>query len=475
MNCHCAGTLRRPAPPGLITKVLRTAFICLVLCVGIYGAFRSRFAALLLYFWFAFFRPQEWVYFDLAALHLSFGIALLLIIPSLASGIWPNLTHPLAVGMMLFLGATLLSQIQAVNAAIGWQWIEYMVTLIGVALLSISLIRTRRQLLLAVAVIAGSLGFHAAKAGVASILAGGLQFGDGLAGPWIDNNGYALAGAMIIFPLIAVGQNVKRVYLRYLCFLTAALTVSTIIGTFSREGFLALVTAAAVFILLQRRRLMMSTVFAAIIAVGLTVVPIPDGYRDRLQTIRTYREIGEASALSRLHFWEVGLHMALDQPFGVGLRNFELAYDRYDFLDGAFGTQRSVHSSHVQVLAELGFPGLFVWLSLLGYSAWIGLRVRARALRGSPTGEEQRFDFTIANGLLASLAAFVVGGSFIALALNDLTWVTFALFASLERLSTIGVPSAAFAAPVLGSNLAVTRTARSWPPAALPGGPSPAS
>ena len=293
-----------------------------------YGAVRSRFAALLFYLWFAFFRPQEWVYFDLAVFHVSLVIGLLLVIPSLFTGIWPNATHPLGVGMILFLAMALLSQIDPVDANVGWRWIEYMAILICVALFSISLIRTRRQLLLVVATIAGSLGFHAGKAGLASVLAGGLRYGDGLAGPWIDNNGYALAGAMIIYPLIAVGQNVRRYYYRHLCYLGAGLTVCTIISTYSREGFLALVTATAVFILLQRRRMMMMTVFGAAFLVGITVFPIPEAYRDRIQTIHTYRKVGDESALSRLHFWQVGLRMALDRPFGVGLRNFDVAYSK---------------------------------------------------------------------------------------------------------------------------------------------------
>ena len=33
------------------------------------------------------------------------------------------------------------------------------------------------------------------------------------------------------------------------------------------------------------------------------------------------------------------------------------------------------------------------------------------------------------------MVAFIVGGSFIALALNDLTWVTFAILAALDLLS----------------------------------------
>ena len=46
-----------------------------------------------------------------------------------------------------------------------------------------------------------------------------------------------------------------------------------------------------------------------------------------------------------------------------------------------------------------------------------------------------RFYSTFANGLMASIVAFLVGGAFLAQALNDLNWMTFALVAILDRLS----------------------------------------
>ena len=50
-----------------------------------------------------------------------------------------------------------------------------------------------------------------------------------------------------------------------------------------------------------------------VLAAALPFVPIPKGYFDRVQTIRTYEEVQDDSALSRLHFWQVAVQMALDQ------------------------------------------------------------------------------------------------------------------------------------------------------------------
>jgi O-antigen ligase len=151
--------------------------------------------------------------------------------------------------------------------------------------------------------------------------------------------------------------------------------------------------------------------------------------------MRSYEETNERSALGRLHFWQVALDMVADHPMGVGLFNFEAAYDQYDFTNGRYGRNRSVHSSHFQVLAETGYLGMFAWTSLLVYSFASLLRIRRRASYPDLAPDDANLFLCAANGLIASLAAFVVGGSFVAMALNDLTWLLFAMVASLDLIS----------------------------------------
>ena len=139
--------------------------------------------------------------------------------------------------------------------------------------------------------------------------------------------------------------------------------------------------------------------------------------------------------MSRPHFWKVGIQMGLTHPLGVGLRQYEQAYDKFDTTYGRYGSKRAVHSSHVQVFAELGALGAAVWAFLFGYAVIACLRVRARAGDARFTPQQQRFYFTAANGLLTSMVGFITGGAFLALALNDLTWLTFAMVAALELMS----------------------------------------
>jgi putative inorganic carbon (HCO3(-)) transporter len=164
-------------------------------------------------------------------------------------------------------------------------------------------------------------------------------------------------------------------------------------------------------------------------------VPIPESYVARLRTIKTYEEVGEDSALSRPHFWKVGLRMVADNPLGVGLKQYEFAYDRYDFSRGRFGHKRAVHNSHVQVLAELGYMGEAAWAGLFVYGVITCIRVRARSKSDRLDPRTAQFLFTVANGLLTSMTGFLVGGTFLSLALNDLTWLTFGMVAAVDRMS----------------------------------------
>ena len=409
---------------------------------GFYAALRSRYAALLMYLWFALFRPQEWIWIDITSLRLSLVLGLVLLGPSLLAGQFPNITHPISVGMILFFCSEVLSQLTAVRVDVGWQWVDFTLRLFIACMLLVTLTTNVQKLLGVIAVIGGSLGFHAAKAGLAYALGGGTRFADGLAGAFVDNNGYALGTVMIMPLLMVTAQNIGLVYngpllvwLRRGWYCAVPLCMFAVVGTYSRGGFLSLATATLAYVLLQRRRMPALVGLCSVVVLVTVFVPIPRTYLDRLQTIRTYEEIGEDSALSRQHFWAVGMQMGLVNPLGVGIRQYESAYDAYDWSYGRYGERRSVHSSHVQVFAELGALGAFVWVGLFGLATLLCLRVRARSEDPSLPEAHRRFFFTAANGLIVSMVGFAIGGSFIALALNDLTWLTFAMVAALDRIS----------------------------------------
>ena len=433
--------------------MLRSLFVLAILVPGFVAALRDRFWALLLYLWFALFRPQEWLWIDVSSLRLSVLLGVVLLLPALATGIWPNLTHPISVGTIAFFLTGVVAQFGAADPATGWYWLDFMARLTLICLLTITLITSRQRFALVLAVIAGSLGFHAAKAGLASLLGGGVRYADGLAGAFPDNNGYAMATAMVMPLLLATAQNIEPkgiwTWVRRGMYVSVPFCALTVVSTFSRGGFLAMAMATLAYVLLQRRRMAALSVMFVLALLAVAFVPVPEGYLDRIETIQTYEEVEDDSALSRLHFWRVAIQMAESRPFGVGMRNYEAAYDDYDFTHGDYGSRRSVHNSHFQVLAEHGFPGAVIWTGMFVVSFVMCLRVRRHSKRPDLTPDESRFFFTYANALMVSMVAFGIGGSFVASALNDITWLTFALVASLDRLERQAVHAPAVApAPI---------------------------
>jgi probable O-glycosylation ligase (exosortase A-associated) len=407
---------------------------------GLATAVSSRFGALLVYLWFALFRPQEWMWIDISSLRLSLVLGLLLVGPSLFSGILPNLTHPLSLGSLAFLLLGVLAQVNAVRPDIGWQWLDFLGRLVLVSLFLVTMVNSKRRFVLTVAVISGSLGYFTSKAGLASFLSGGIQFGEGLAGAFGDNNGYGLGTAMIIPFLLAAGQNLSReggkeAWVRKGFLAAVPLSALTVVATNSRGAFLALAVGTLTWILLQKRKVAALVGLTLLLLIAVPFIPTQAGYGDRLGSITTYDETGDGSALGRIHFWNVATDIARAHPLGIGLQNFQFVYDDFDFSGGAYGAGRAVHSSHFQVLAETGFAGAVVWIALFAYASFVCLRTRRRALTSGCSPDDERFLFTMSNALLASMSSFLVGGAFLALALNDLTWLTFGLISALDRLS----------------------------------------
>jgi probable O-glycosylation ligase (exosortase A-associated) len=429
--------------------MLRTLLVLSIVIPGIFMALGSRYWGLLLYFWNAFFRPQDFMWMRTAEFRLSFLMGVIFVVPALLTGLWPNLSHPLSIGMLLFLISGLLAQTNALDQVTGWRWVDAQSRLTIVLLLAVNLVRTPRQVMGLIAVAACSIGFYGAKAGLASFMGGGVQFFDGLEGAFTDNNSYALAIDMTIPLLVAVAQNaeltfgaiVPASYIRWIrlgLYISVPLCLYTVISTFSRGGFLGLAAVAVAYVMFHPRRLRMMLALAFVGSLAF-VVPLPKGYVERLSTLQELQEDadnpGEDVTEGRFYFWGMATEMALEHPLGVGMRNFTAQYLAFDEMRGAYGRRRDVHSSHFQILAEQGFLGAAVWILQFAYAFLLGRTIRNRSRTPGLSKESKIFLESTSTALMVSMAGFLVGGSTVSAALNELTWLTFALLASLDYVS----------------------------------------
>ena len=135
--------------------------------------------------------------------------------------------------------------------------------------------------------------------------------------------------------------------------------------------------------------------------------------------------------------WARGVGYMLHHPvFGVGAGNFPVAEGTISPLVKSARPNQGVkwsvsHNSFIQVGAELGLPGLVIFLGILG-TAFAELRTLGRIGARRP-GARPPPEAQLAQALTGSLIAFVVGGFFLSLAYRDLLFVLLALVAGLWK------------------------------------------
>jgi putative inorganic carbon (HCO3(-)) transporter len=122
---------------------------------------------------------------------------------------------------------------------------------------------------------------------------------------------------------------------------------------------------------------------------------------------------GEESAQDRLNAWYQGIQMLRSSPiFGVGIGNFT----NYSTL--------TAHNSIVLPMAELGIPGLVMWLGIIWYAFrmlwWIGITshpdnnlVEPFDSDAQSNDAEMTAEILAGRGLLLTFAGFCVGAFFL--------------------------------------------------------------
>src|SRR4029434_10373179 len=93
--------------------------------------------------------------------------------------------------------------------------------------------------------------------------------------------------------LLAMAQNAELIFtgllprgliriMKYGLYVAVPLCAYTVVSTFARGGFIALIVASCVCILLQRRRFALLLAVGVIAAIVVPFVPLPEGYTQRI-------------------------------------------------------------------------------------------------------------------------------------------------------------------------------------------------
>lgn len=306
-------------------------------------------------------------------------------------------------------------------AWIDWDRISKIMLMIFVTILTV---RTASDVKLLALTVALALGFWGVKSGIFVILSGG---GRGLLGPSssfiADNNTLALA-LVTITPLIAyLITQVDSKWLKRGVMAMAGLTALAAIGSYSRGALLGAVAMGFFLWLKSNQKLKIGLAFALLVPVVL--FNMPEEWMGRMQTIETYEE--DASATGRINSWMFAIRIASEFPLGGGPN----VYSPYMFRIYAPDPDRfyDAHSIYFQVLGELGYVGLAIFLALFAATWRTGTRV-IRHCQGQP---DLAWASMLARMCQVSLIGYLTAGAFLTLAYYDLIYYVIAILVTLDK------------------------------------------
>lgn len=276
----------------------------------------------------------------------------------------------------------------------------------------------------AAAAIYGLIAIPSASAAADSVTAAGEL--NRITGTVGDPN--LLASVLIVGMIMAIALALDRDRVpigRVVCSGVAFVCFVAVVATVSRGGIIALGAAAIATVLFAGKRRGYAVVGAlafAIFAIGYFAVFATDAQIARLETAD--------GGSGRTDIWKVGWRMVEDNPgHGVGAGNFNVssihyllvepgAVERSDFI---VDTPAVAHNVYLEILAELGVPGLAMFLAVVIASIATAVRAASAFDRSGEDGLA-----LIARGVAISLCAVMAADFFLAAGYSKLLWLLLA-------------------------------------------------
>jgi O-antigen ligase len=207
----------------------------------------------------------------------------------------------------------------------------------------------------------------------------------------------------------------------------------------SRGGFLASLVAGVYFLFRFKGVRASRRLFAVgVAAAGLASTASPEFWA-QMRTIAApqgdYNVTGETG---RWEVWKRGIGYMVTNPIvGVGAGDFNTAEGMLSSLASRaeYGTGvkwSEAHNTYVQVGAELGIPGLLIFLGML-LGVFRALSAATRVSRAPDTFDADRD--LLAQSMSLAFVGFLVGAFFLSLAYREPLYTLLALAAALEKVT----------------------------------------
>ena len=392
-------------------------------------ALSNAFVAFLLWTWTGLASINSYVYGFMAGVpvvQVFAGITLALVmVPSMRIG----MVHRTSGVFLIFLLIILHGLFSATFAYSGLphNWIIYsnMVKTILLCLFMPLFVINRNRINIYVMLISGAVCFHGLLDGLKFLSSGGSHNAYGIP-KFGDNNHYAMILLMAIPLLLYIFKYATSKILRVISFVCFLLTFFAVLATQSRGALLTLM-AIGLWLILMGKRKVMGLVISGIL-LTLVMQFAPSHWFERMDTIKTADE--DKSFMGRVTAWKRASAIALENPVlgggyhaGQGLS----IYDGFRYKQGLLGFvdtpdtgyPAATHSIYFEVMGDLGFVGLLLFMLALASVFYNRRRILRRA-KADPARLEWAAD--LSNFIAAGIVAYMVGGAALSAAYFELPY-----------------------------------------------------
>jgi putative inorganic carbon (hco3(-)) transporter len=329
--------------------------------------------------------------------------------------------------LILWVGYATATTLNAEAPAPAWvEWNRFS-RIILMCFFALMLLQRRKQLEGLLWISMASVAFYGVKGGLFSILTRGNYRVWGPVGSYIEGNNELAVAELMVLPLVLYFlHRSERRWKRLGYYAVLFLTAVSVLFSYSRGAFVAIAGVAAVMI--ARSRYRFQAAFAVLVLGGLLISFVPSQWKERMGSIESYQT--DESAQGRINAWQFAYNLAKARLFGGGFRTFtaelfaQYAPNPTDIHDA--------HSIYFEVMAEQGFPGLAIFLLILGTTLARLERLRRR-FRRAPAF---RWAGEMAEMLQFAVLAYMLGGAFLGLAYFDLYYYLVVAAILLELIAT---------------------------------------
>ena len=240
-----------------------------------------------------------------------------------------------------------------------------------------------------------------------------------------DPNDLAL---VLLYPMsFAIATFLEKslsTFERLFSFSTFCILFYALLATQSRGGLLGFLAVSSLF---AYNRVRSKVLLISGGAIALSILFIVAGISERSSGGAAEEGIDE-SAMGRIYAWEAAWNMALDNPvFGVGISNFY--YNYFYYSSHWDGQNHAVHSTWFGVLAESGFVGLSLFVSLIVSTLIMSLKM-LKTLNNDKHSPGIRVAL---NAAPAGIIGFIISGTFLTQGFIWPVYLQVALVIALKR------------------------------------------